>query len=601
MEGERVRARGVQPGLPYQALLGAVWGLGGLVCGAGLLLRRRAVPDLNPRRVVVAPFENSTGDSSLARLGDVATDWIIQGLSEWGILEVADGSTARAVARAAARAGAPPLDPVAMFSRETGAALVVTGRYYRQADSVAFVARVVEARSGKLLVAVGPIAAASSAPAGGMEELHQRMVAELAVLLQRPGELPGRAFRPPKYEAYREFMEGAYRSEVRGETEEAGDNYLRAYALDTTFYHALVAASFAAMLQGPPGRYDSLQPVLQRVYDRLSPIDRRGLELQKAMRASDHRTAYRLLREAVRGGASENVLFGLALEAGRLHRFRESLTLMRQMHPDRALTPMFYWVYLGGARHMLGDYRGQLRSAEEMARRRPESGAPDAMRLAAHAALGHAKEVRRLALTLAYAGLRDTLTWQDTRNMESLGFPPRTPGISFFIAARELAAHGRDREARLLVEDGLRWFAAQPAAQQPDTVASRWLHGQLLAMAGRWQEADALVRAAAPSTATAVTLRDAPLEWSQAMIAAHRGERARALEIINALKGPSSMLEYGRLTVLAALGERDEVRRRLREILPGGGFFGEWWLHTEPDLLPYLQEPEFKRLLRADG
>lgn len=43
------------------------------------------------------------------------------------------------------------------------------------------------------------------------------------------------------------------------------------------------------------------------------------------------------------------------------------------------------------------------------------------------------------------------------------------------------------------------------------------------------------------------------------------------------------------------------MRRRLRELLPGGSFFGDWWLHTEPVLAPYLREPEFQRMLQADG
>ena len=35
---------GIQPGPPYQAIVGAVWGLAGLICAAGLLLRRRWAP-----------------------------------------------------------------------------------------------------------------------------------------------------------------------------------------------------------------------------------------------------------------------------------------------------------------------------------------------------------------------------------------------------------------------------------------------------------------------------------------------------------------------------------------------------------------------------
>ena len=35
---------GVRPGPPYQAIVGAMWGLAGLVCAAGLLLRQRWAP-----------------------------------------------------------------------------------------------------------------------------------------------------------------------------------------------------------------------------------------------------------------------------------------------------------------------------------------------------------------------------------------------------------------------------------------------------------------------------------------------------------------------------------------------------------------------------
>jgi hypothetical protein len=35
---------GVQPGPPYQAIMGGLWGAGGLICAAGLLLRQRWAP-----------------------------------------------------------------------------------------------------------------------------------------------------------------------------------------------------------------------------------------------------------------------------------------------------------------------------------------------------------------------------------------------------------------------------------------------------------------------------------------------------------------------------------------------------------------------------
>jgi hypothetical protein len=43
---------------------------------------------LDARRVVVAPFENATGDSTLAVLGRMAVDRINQGLSDARVAEV---------------------------------------------------------------------------------------------------------------------------------------------------------------------------------------------------------------------------------------------------------------------------------------------------------------------------------------------------------------------------------------------------------------------------------------------------------------------------------------------------------------------------------
>ncbi len=563
----------------------------GAAAGGWLLLPGRA--GLQSGRVVVAPFDNRTGDASLAPLGEMAADWVAQGLSESGVVEVADERAARALSRESA---GRPRELERRLARETGAGVIVTGRYYRHADSVAFLAQVLDARSGGVRGAIGPISAPTAAPVAAVQELRQRVLAQMAVLLDERVPDRGADFHVPTYEAYREFMQGVYRSEVLGETGEAAENYLRAFQLDTTFYQALLSASYAALMHGPRARYDSLQPALERLRDRLSPRQLRGLAWQHAYRDWNTNEMYALARAGSREHpTSDNTRFGLAVAAGRVHRYRESLAEMRRMDPDRPLTPKWYWTFMGGAHHVLGDYRGQLRAAAEMARRSPESVAPNAMRLVALSALGRTPEVRRLALALATRAVRDTMFFQEVGNIESLGVPPRAPPVSFFLAARELAAHDHGAGARLLVDDGLRWCALRPPAERADT-AFRWIHAQLLVLAGRWREADAMLPQAPPQG------WNPPLQWSRAMLAAQRGDRAGALAISQGLgRSPRPMLEFHRVSILAALGEREEARTRLRELLASGGFFGEWWVHTEPVLAPYLADPETQRLLRGDG
>ena len=79
----------------------AVVGLAVLVVVAlgGWLALRARQPAANSHRVVVAAFENQTGDATLAPLGNMAADWITQGLSETGIVEVVDAPTALTIAR----------------------------------------------------------------------------------------------------------------------------------------------------------------------------------------------------------------------------------------------------------------------------------------------------------------------------------------------------------------------------------------------------------------------------------------------------------------------------------------------------------------------
>jgi hypothetical protein len=43
---EFLQQTGIQPGPPYQAILGAAWGIGGLICAVGLLLRQSWAPRL---------------------------------------------------------------------------------------------------------------------------------------------------------------------------------------------------------------------------------------------------------------------------------------------------------------------------------------------------------------------------------------------------------------------------------------------------------------------------------------------------------------------------------------------------------------------------
>lgn len=584
------RGRGPRRGLWVTAAV-SIAGLAAAAAGWAMVRQRGA--GLHANRVVVAPFRNLTGEPALDPLGEMAADWITQGLSESGVVEVADGSTALALAQ-----GSPSVanlrDLVETFARRTGSRLVVAGRFYREADSLAFVAQVVNAESGRLVRAIGPVYAPRTAPAAGAERLRERLVAELAVLLdERLAQYEPLETRPPTFDAYREYIEGV-RANLADRFPDADRHFSRAYALDTTFYRALIGATSAALFSNPP-RFDTLLAQADRIRDRLSPADQAQLDWQHAYRSFDGHAMYAASgRFAQAEPGSDLAIWSYALDAGRVHRYRESLRLLRRLDPDRLLSRWkYYWAYIAGAQHALGDFQGELATADEQERRAPESALGHALRLSALTALGRTGEVRTLATSLAERLATDVDGRDDLRAAESLGYQLPASNTPFLFAARELVAHGRAADGRALAAEGARWSAARSAEERDDSMF-RLVWSLLLQLAGRPQDADALLAATPRRGGIGVFL-----DWARSLALAAQGDRQAAVEMQRTVSfGDARLDRYRRATFAAALGEREEALRYLREYTAGGGLYGDWWVHSEPLLQPYLGDPGVQRLLQ---
>src|SRR5207247_1708391 len=129
---------------------GAVIVLGAL--GVMPLVQRRAA--LDPRRVVVAGFEDLSGDAQLAPLGHIAADWITQALAQSAAVEVVPSAATGHIDAADVRA----------LAAQTGAGTVVWGTYYREGDSVRFQLQVIDAQRGTVRRALDVVSAPQGAP-----------------------------------------------------------------------------------------------------------------------------------------------------------------------------------------------------------------------------------------------------------------------------------------------------------------------------------------------------------------------------------------------------------------------------------------------------
>src|SRR5262245_18525654 len=123
----------------------AIMGTGAVVVVAVLLglLRTR----LDPKLVLVDVLENLTRDSTLSPLGFLASDWIVRGLEQTGVVRV----SVNYVPLLVERYGEPPQSGSALpLALAAHAGTVIRGRYYKVGDSVAFVVQVSDVRSGEV-------------------------------------------------------------------------------------------------------------------------------------------------------------------------------------------------------------------------------------------------------------------------------------------------------------------------------------------------------------------------------------------------------------------------------------------------------------------
>jgi len=171
--GQRARALRL-PRISRAAALvggGAVIVLGAL--GVIPLARRR--PTLDPRRVVVAGFEDLSGDPRLGPLGHIAADWITQALARSPAVEVVPSAATGHLDAADVRA----------LAAQTGAGTVVWGTYYREGDSVRFQLQVIDAQRGTVRRALDVVSAPQGAPVRAADVLRRRVAALFDTLFAR--------------------------------------------------------------------------------------------------------------------------------------------------------------------------------------------------------------------------------------------------------------------------------------------------------------------------------------------------------------------------------------------------------------------------------
>jgi len=497
------------------------------------LTRRNPVP-LHTDRIIVAPFSNETGDQHLTPLGSMAADWIAQGLATTGALHVVDARTAAITSEVVSRTPWPwrGRDKEKALARETGAGMLISGRFYRDADTLRFQANVIDVSDGKLLWSLPPVSGPVASPTTVLDKLTRRIVALVAQTSDTTSVALSALSSPPSLDAYTEFRKGL-EAIFTGSDAAAYDHLLRATSLDTTYVTAWVLLAVAAENGGDKVIMDSALKRASRLTERMTPVERALVEYTESKSHGDLDGTLRAAQtffQLTPGSSESPLLVATAALAGR--RPHTALAALRGVDPDRGLNlaAPFYWKNRTAALYQLGDYRGAADACERGRKRFPKDYFLAHFCVSSLLRLGKVDEVDDLVGKEGLGAARGGLAAHAAQMMEEVGSASES---------RRLAT---------------KWLDGLPSGQEFDH--SRAL---LLMAANRWAEAKAiLTKLAQTDSSPGPRSRERRIParlrvlGTLGIVDAHLRLPAEALRSDSVLKAAGTLSEGGEIEILRA-------------------------------------------------
>jgi len=540
--------------------------------------RQVVIEPTGPERVLVATFDNRTGDPSLDYIGHSAATGISEGLVQTGLVEVVTQSVeGTAGGRTAHGGGASALLAVAS---EAGASVLVAGSFRTQSDSLHIEARLLDVSDGTALNLIPDEAGPLASPGLAIASMRSRVMGAVAARAD-PTIGWGAGSHAPTYEAYREYAAGM--GLFGGETARAIEHFERAVELDPGFVAARVVQLGALSFMG---RYAEADSLIQNVLSRPGYVPPHTKLLVDALAAGlrgDAEGRLRKLREFVRGEPgnwwAKRLLGIMAMGLNRPHEAIETLSDLAAQGPQTgAYAEVWTYSAIATAHHMLGEHERELELVRQAIEAFPDILWLRGREVRALAALGRAEEIEQIIEESAATPAGDGSVW----------------GV-MITAVDELRAHGHPEEAATLAEEALEWQRKRVTIEG-SAVESRRLARSLFS-AGHWEEARALYEEFALADPDNIDN-----QGYLGVLAARMGDREKALDIKEAMLARDVPYEYGGDTYWAAciaaqLGEREEAMDLLRRAFSEGAGVG-LHVHQDPDLEPLWDYPPFQRFLK---
>ncbi len=552
------------------------------------LVPRGGTVALDPERVLVAVFDNQTGDPSLDPLGVMVGNWITQGLQKSGVVQVVPWLEAQQASRyVASEIGAGNVrSPVTALAEETGAGTVISGAYYQRGETVQYQVEVTDVIRGHSLSALDPVIAPVASPDDAVDPIRQRVMGFLAVNYdERIDSHVSSAVQPPSFEAYQAFSDGLERYYLR-DWPGAIPHLYRAFELDTTFASPLIYAALNHLNLNQWAQADSLLVIVERNRDRLSDYDRHWLDHLNAWVSGDYLAALRSIRRAAELAPGSKAVFNTAITLQQaLNRPQEAVDVLRRLDPDRG--PMRGWrgyhQVLRNAYSTLGEHAKALETAR---RYREIFGDHPTVTLwhegMSLAALGRVAELNTLIDEQA-----------------SLAGPDLSHGDFLSTMAGNLRRHGHLDAARATINRAIEWYEAR----SPETktgVEWRSRYASALYIADRCEEAYAVAKPLSEEFPEEIDRRG-----FTGVLAACNGDQEEALQVSRWLAELDTPYLRGyhtswRSRIAGALGDGEAAVSLTQQALAEGAYPPHVFHHLI-EFEPVRDYPPFQEAMRPKG
>jgi hypothetical protein len=273
-----------------------------------------------------------------------------------------------------------------------------------------------------------------------------------------------------------------------------------------------------------------------------------------------------------------------------MNRPRTSLETLLKIDPQRGwMKDQFdYWYTRCNARHLIGDYEGELADSRLAVKQYPANLSVLSCQLRALSTLGRAEAVD--SLLDAVAGMTAHDTW--------------VVGSPYAVAAAEAEYHGHPAIAEKARKRTVEWVASLPAEKKNQPESPLFGPAWFLFNAGAWPELAERAkqfRKRYPDDSFWIVY--------EGIAAAHFGDRTTAMfadSVLQVIAQPGGDRKYGRMApplslfhraeIAAAMGDRERAIALLTDAFANRLRY--WiYLHADPAFASIWKDPRYERLM----